>query len=91
MNDNAVMTYCSDTSRADVNLRINAKIRLHITAKTRIKINPYRIEVPKLFDSILTLPLQSPSGWQMILNVKYCQTLDTCFTPSTSVFVEGGK
>jgi hypothetical protein len=63
MNDKAVITYCSDTSRADVNLRINAKIRLLNTAKTTIKINPYRIEVPKLFDSILTLPLQLPSGW----------------------------
>jgi hypothetical protein len=60
MNDKAVITYCSDTSRADVNLSINANIRLLITAKTRMKINPYRIEVPKLFDSILTLPLQLP-------------------------------
>jgi hypothetical protein len=65
MNDNAVMTYCSDTSRADVNLRTNAKMRLLNAAKTRMKINPYRIEIPKLFDSILTLPLQLPSGWHI--------------------------
>jgi hypothetical protein len=47
-----------ETSRVDVNLRIKETIRLLIAAKAKIKINPYKIDVPKLFDSILLSPLR---------------------------------
>jgi hypothetical protein len=54
-------------------------MRLLSTAKTRMKINPYRIEIPKLFDSILTLPLHLPSGWQLFDTFCTARPIDTSF------------
>ncbi|WHY90649.1 hypothetical protein QNK12_23695 [Neobacillus cucumis] len=59
--------YWSDTSRVEVNLRINETIRLLIAAKAKIKMSPYKIDVPKLFDSISTLPLQCLMAVYIIL------------------------
>jgi hypothetical protein len=52
----AVTMYCRDVSLADVNFRIKEIIRLQMAANAKIKINPYKTDVPKLFDSMVLSP-----------------------------------
>jgi hypothetical protein len=54
--ERAVMMYCKLTSRADVNRRMVAKIKLLSAENKKIKIKPYKIDIPKLFDSIILSP-----------------------------------
>ncbi len=57
MNEMAVITYCTEDSCRDVNLRIIANRKLQTMAKVNIAIIPYNIDVPKAFDSsMLNLP-----------------------------------
>jgi hypothetical protein len=58
INETAVTMYCSEISRAEVNLSIREKIRELTAANKKIKINPYRMDVPKLFDSMFLSPFK---------------------------------
>jgi len=55
-----VIMYCSDDSLVEVNLRIREIIRLQMAAKAKIKINPYKTDVPKLLDSMFLSPFLTP-------------------------------
>lgn len=50
--DIAVIQYCWENSRTDVNLKIKEKIRLLNAANIKINTSPYKTETAKLFASI---------------------------------------
>ena len=51
----AVMMYCTDDSCKDVNLNINAKMKLLIIAKINMVIVPYNTALPIFFDPSISI------------------------------------